>query len=311
MSITKFRCTVPGKVIIAGEHAVVFGHPALACTIALRTIANLELLDNNDIRLQMKTVNMNLLFNVDSLDSEVVERLVFTDESVHDDFEIICGEIIPDLLSKEQRMSLSTSGIIVLNIFLYLLFGICGKKTHHGINLTVDGEFPLASGLGSSASVSVAIAAIMYGFSKQSVDIGSGEKKILNEWSLRCEQFTHGKASGLDNYAVVYGGLTEAKSGTFKTIPYKSERLEVMLIDSGIPKSTKSAVANVKQYHADFPNVVKGVFDSIGGVTNHIIVRHFMYQRIIFISLLFRNFWSQKRPICLKFIDYSTLIIVY
>jgi len=44
------RCSAPGKVYLFGEHAVVYGEPAIACAIDKRVFTSVELKDGDNIR---------------------------------------------------------------------------------------------------------------------------------------------------------------------------------------------------------------------------------------------------------------------
>lgn len=80
--------------------------------------------------------------------------------------------------------------------------------------MVVTSELPLGSGLGSSASFCVALAAALLAFTDAvSVDLNqqgwqSFEEKqlgLVNKWAFEGEKIIHGKPSGIDNTVSAYG----------------------------------------------------------------------------------------------------------
>jgi mevalonate kinase len=59
-----FECKSPGKIIISGEHAVVYNSKAIACAINLYTRCNLKAIHSNPNNLS-KYINLHLI-NLDT-----------------------------------------------------------------------------------------------------------------------------------------------------------------------------------------------------------------------------------------------------
>ena len=61
-----FNCRSPGKIIISGEHAVVYDMRAIACAIDLYTNCNMKVLvdKKNNFRLNLK--NLNFLYEIEN-----------------------------------------------------------------------------------------------------------------------------------------------------------------------------------------------------------------------------------------------------
>jgi len=114
------------------------------------------------------------------------------------------------------------------------IYQILGKKPKSGFDLTINSQIPIASGLGSSASLAVALTGIILFFEE-----GKLEKEKINKVAYEIEKKQHGKPSGGDNTVICYGGfLTFQKIGgqfNFEQIKIKNKMPEFLLIDSGRP----------------------------------------------------------------------------
>lgn len=82
--------------------------------------------------------------------------------------------------------------------------------------VVVTSEIPLNSGLGSSASFCVALAAALLAFTdsvsldmnhKGWLSFGERELELINKWALEGEKLIHGRPSGIDNTVSTYGTL--------------------------------------------------------------------------------------------------------
>ena len=105
--------------------------------------------------------------------------------------------------------------------------------------MQVESEIPIGAGLGSSAALSVSLAAgLLKAKTGQNADLGQ-----INELSLLSEKILHGNPSGIDNTTSVYGGMISFRGGQLSQYP----RLNIILVDSKISRSTKVLVKNVKQ----------------------------------------------------------------
>ena len=115
---------------------------------------------------------------------------------------------------------MSQSVSFVLPIFFFF----CGLKFDFWLSLfcvrfklatvVVTSEFPLGSGLGSSAALSVALTAVLLTFSDLvNLDLNhqgwvmyaDEELELLNKWAFEGEKIIHGRPSGIDNTVSTYG----------------------------------------------------------------------------------------------------------
>ncbi len=221
-----------GKLIVSGEHSVVYGEPAVVASVSLgvKTKARFEA-GEKLVLIQGKKRNV--------MDEERVRKLQQQAGLVYEQFlETGSGEKLVQIRSLRQ------------NVVPWLAFGVVAEK--FGLftkawEIEIDSEIPNGSGMGSSAAVAA-------GVMKAVLKAGEVEVKQdeLNQMVYEVEKLVHGKPSGVDNTAVVFGGLIEFRKidevFEWKRVEAKKRLPEMVLIQSGKPvESTGEMVAGVRQ----------------------------------------------------------------
>jgi mevalonate kinase len=137
--------------------------------------------------------------------------------------------------------------------------------SNRGVHVNVECEIPVAAGLGSSASTTVAIIAAVAG----SKGIELNRKEIFR-LAFVPENFLHGKPSGVDQATCIYGGMIQfTRPSSVKTVRPKKD--PVMLVcDTGIHHATRTLVGGVVQKsqreRKDFQNYLVEVREISNGV---------------------------------------------
>ena len=124
--------SAPGKAILFGEHAVVYGKPAIAMALNKRAHVKISGRSDNKIHVNVKDLEIN-------------------------------GYI--DLKNNSIKSDSTKKGILK-----YVLNSV--KKVHNksGIDVCIDVNIPIGGGLGSSAAVTVALIAAVSKYNKMELE---------------------------------------------------------------------------------------------------------------------------------------------
>jgi mevalonate kinase len=126
------------------------------------------------------------------------------------------------------------------------------------LNVVVTSKIPVASGLGSSAAVTVAT----IGALNEEFQIGLTKEEIAF-MSYQTELEVQGAASPTDTFVSTMGGTVVVPDK--KILPPIS--CGVVVGHTGISKSTSRMVSRVRALKERYPEVIDGIMDSIGNIS--------------------------------------------
>jgi mevalonate kinase len=173
--------SAPGKVYLFGEHAVVYGEPAVPCAIELRARVTVEERDDDRMRVQAEDL---------SLDGFTVE------------YEGSTGGR-PDVDVSE---SLVDAAMGYVEGAVEQARDLAGAPDA-GVNVTIESDIPLGGGLGSSAAV--VVATIAAGAAEFGADVDADE---LADRAYRVERDVQdGEASRADTFCSAMGGAVRVE----------------------------------------------------------------------------------------------------
>jgi len=217
----------PGKVILLGEHAVVYGRPALAAAIELTAEAYAEERADGVMEVSCPDLGVSGAY-VDGV-YEPAEGGPEGEEAVK-----------PVAASVEHILT--------------------AKGVRRGVKVEVRSHIPPSSGLGSSAAVSVAAAAAAaYAVG---LDVEAGD---VCEAAYAGERVVHGSPSGIDNAVSTYGGVLLFRAGGFRRVDVKVSPT-VVLGDTGVRRRTGNLVARVRELRSRMTDVVEAVMDAVSAM---------------------------------------------
>ncbi|KAG4394133.1 hypothetical protein GLYMA_03G239000v4 [Glycine max] len=272
------KSRAPGKIILTGEHAVVHGSTAVASSIDLYTYVSLHFStpsDNEDsLKLKLQETALEFSWPITRIRAafpESTAQLSSTPNSCSVENAKAIAALVEELNIPEAKLGLA-SGV---SAFLWLYSSIQGFKP---ATVVVTSELPLGSGLGSSASFCVALAAALLAYTDSvSLDLkhqgwlsfGEKDLELVNKWAFEGEKIIHGKPSGIDNTVSAYGNIISFKSGNL-THMKSSVPLKMLITNTKVGRNTKALVAGVGERMLRHPDIMAFVFSAVDSISNEL-----------------------------------------
>lgn len=257
--------SAPSKVILHGEHAVVYGKTAVAAALDLRTRMTIKP-HLSHVVVNFPDVGLSDCWTVEQLKELFKHR---PSDKLEEEVDLVYLDKIHDFLGTDQS-NLRMASVIC---FLYL-YSVMVSPDIITMEIQVESEIPLGAGLGSSAALSVCLSAGLTGVLHQ---VRGMEKNIFNHLSnaakkdvcrlaFLSEKILHGTPSGLDNSVSTYGGLCKFSGGILTPLPTTSP-LSILLVNTNVERNTKDLVNKVRRKYDSHPKIIKPVLESIDGVS--------------------------------------------
>jgi len=219
--------SAPGKIILFGEHAVVYGRPALAVPVT-QVHADVEVSDSNRAGIWIEAPDVNLHAELNTLPSDHPLASVINRFLPH-------PNPSPNLGRRDRG---------------------------EGLQIKITSTIPVASGLGSGAAVSVALTrALSAHLDHQMTD------EEVNAFVFEIEKIHHGTPSGIDNTVVTYAKPVYFEKGKPIEILKVGHPFTIVIADTGIPAPTKTSVSDVRHLWLNNKSYWETVFDKVGHVS--------------------------------------------
>ncbi|MEM2727100.1 MAG: mevalonate kinase [Archaeoglobaceae archaeon] len=196
--------SAPGKIILFGEHSVVYGRHALVSAINLR--CRVEVKKGRDFRIISPLGTTGLDFKVHPYISFSIKRF-------------------------------------------------CQFEKIEGVEIIVKSDIPIASGLGSSAGVTVATLKAL----SEEFGVNLNDEEIF-EIAKKVEIDVQGRASGIDPFISTFGGTWIFPEKKRVDLPFQFFVIRLW------ERSTKTMVEKVANLRQKYPDVLERIFDAIDAI---------------------------------------------
>lgn len=226
------KAIAPGKIILSGEHAVVYGKPALV--MAVNRYAETFISGSGDSRVHFDLVD----FDEDS--SLTIQALRELKGRLYRNYQMfLSGELgIRDVLKKPFHL--------FEFLFITFLDGL-QLKLDRGLDIRLHSNIPAGSGMGSSAAT---LLSVLKGLADYfSLDMDS---HAYYDYGLQAEKLQHGRPSGVDPYISLHGGFVRFQDQDAQKLPMPD--MPFYIVNTGVPASTTGeCVSRVAASFQDSP----------------------------------------------------------
>lgn len=206
----------PGKLILSGEHAVVYGKPALAMAVNRYVVASAS-----KQFLPFVSFDLSDLAYRDRLSLLALKRLKSRIKEKYQRF--VQGDFkIRDVLHKPVELA---------QFALTIFFEMLNIKLTQGIKIQIRSDIPIGCGMGSSAATILSIVHALAHHLKMDLS-----QEIFYRLGLEAENMQHGVSSGLDLRVSLHGGCMYVDNGEIQSRAVPN--FPMYLVNTGVPQST-------------------------------------------------------------------------
>jgi len=224
--LNRVVASAPGKVILFGEHAVVYGEPAIAAAIRRRVYVSVEEIATDRIEIESRNLK--------------IRESMRLEKCTRGELEGVSAELKP------------------LWHLCHKMLELHGHPLKHGLRVEIRSEIPESAGLGSSAALATALALAL----KEIFSVDMSPNDIWNI-AFESEKIVHGRPSGIDNTLSLHGGVILYRKGSMKRIRL-GQTIPLVVGDTGVSRSTGKMVARVRMLREKYPDVIEEVIRAIG-----------------------------------------------
>lgn len=223
--------SAPAKIILFGEHFVVYGEPAIVLAIDKRARVSAKL--RTDKRIYVNSVDLGL-----------------------------SGFFTKELFQPEHGGEEARTKLEPIKVTLQKVLDLYKKEV--GMNLKIESSIPVAAGLGSSAAVAAAVGVA----ASQLLNVKLSREEVFRI-AYEAERLVHGTPSGIDPAISTYGGVHLFDKEKGVTSLSVEEDIPLVVGDTGIKRSTGKLVSMVRERRKKFPSIVNPIIKTGGKVALH------------------------------------------
>lgn len=244
--------SAPGKLILLGEHAVVYGRPALVAAVDLRLTARLSPWPGEGVRLDLPCLS-----HAEEVSWPALRAYA---RSVRESWDAYSRDPGPEGFRKVR----GDDPAHVAKAALGEAVDFLDEDDPPGLDLRVSSDLPIGSGFGSSAATALGVVAGYLAW--RGIDAPSPQIERL---ALEAERRQHGLPSGVDGAAILHGGILWARKTSSgletETVAPRSPLLSRLRVyDTGTPpEPTGAVVAAVRRLKDRDPSGFDRILDRL------------------------------------------------
>jgi len=230
--------SAPGKVILFGEHAVVYDKIGIAASIGKRCFVTVTSNEENKVNLEIK----NLYLKKSLTENEFFKLFDIVDE-------LKKNKKFDEIKEIQKNEKLSAPFFVIASLMK--------KYGFKPVKITDDSEIPKNLGSGSSAFSAIALAVSKF--------LGKNlSKKEISDFAYEGDVVAHGGTpSGIDNSIVTYGGYIKyRKSEGIDPLNINFE-LPLIFVDSGESAKTGETVPYVRSQKEENQKFVNQILERL------------------------------------------------
>lgn len=238
-----FIVSAPGKVILFGEHSIVYKKSAVSTSINKRLSVIVSPSQESKISVKFPQIDLSVVFPIEELEKLLsvkcrVQSSSSTlnlgnpeDISLKDFIESMKADLINMGINEYNLKEKSITSLLGFFFVMRGMFSILNCSLVP-FNLEVSSDLEVGAGTGSSAAFAVAVSGAVYHYLRcvmrrnnkemtipitndyveiKSYPAQSGFKlndvKIINKWAFCIEKLMHGNPSGIDNTTCTFGSI--------------------------------------------------------------------------------------------------------
>lgn len=238
------KAIAPGKIIISGEHAVVYGKPALVLAI-----------NKNATTIIKKNPSTNITIELVNLDCK-------NSLSLNSALELKTHIKVKYEQFLQKKLNIRKVLLNQTQLFEYLFAAFIDHFSiipNFGLTIQIKSNIPMGSGLGSSAATIISMLLGLTRYFKLFFD-----QAEIYELGFEAENLQHGFSSGVDPFIALHGGFVKFQQRKTKKLLFPD--LDFFLVDTGKPSaSTGECVEHVARKFKG-----SSIWDSFEDITTEI-----------------------------------------
>lgn len=222
----KVSVSAPGKLMLFGEHAAIYGRPCIVTAVGQRMKTTVEL-------------TQNLIFQLEAPDVQITNY----------------QKPMRNLGKGDMPKGVKFVERAVYNFYNnYLRYTKKG-----GLRINTSSEFSSQFGFGSSSAVTVCVIKALSKLSGKNLS-----KKEIFDLSYKTVLDVQGKGSGFDIAAATYGGVIYFLTAGKKITLLPVKHLPIIVGYTGIKFDTVRLINQVAKRRQKYPALIDNIYSSIG-----------------------------------------------